>query len=43
MFEHARWMQRGSTAANPYMGTKMPTCGNASGYAELPEIELVFQ
>jgi Cu(I)/Ag(I) efflux system membrane fusion protein len=32
MFEHARWMQRGTTAANPYMGTKMPTCGNASSW-----------
>jgi len=38
MFEHARWMQRGSTAANPYMGTKMPTCGNASTWQPSSEM-----
>jgi membrane fusion protein, copper/silver efflux system len=32
MFEHARWMQHGTIVDNPYMGTKMPTCGTASSF-----------
>lgn len=32
MFEHARWMQTAATAANPYMGTAMPTCGTATDW-----------
>ncbi len=32
MFEHARWMQRSGATDNPYMGLKMPTCGNASSW-----------
>jgi Cu(I)/Ag(I) efflux system membrane fusion protein len=36
MFEHAQWVQRQGTAENPYMGTKMPTCGNASDWKATP-------
>ena len=36
MFEHARWMQAADTTANPYMGTKMPTCGTASSWKGAP-------
>lgn len=32
MFEHAHWFQRSSAKENPYMGTKMLTCGNASDW-----------
>jgi membrane fusion protein, copper/silver efflux system len=32
MFDHARWVQRGETADNPYMGSKMLTCGTASTF-----------
>ncbi len=32
MFDHARWLQRGNTANNPYMGSKMLTCGTASSF-----------
>lgn len=32
MFEHAPWAQRGETAQNPYMGSKMLTCGNPSSF-----------
>lgn len=41
MFEHARWMQAADTAANPYMGSKMPTCGTASSWKEPPAAEVV--
>jgi Cu(I)/Ag(I) efflux system membrane fusion protein len=34
MFEgHPRWMQRAKVPDNPYMGTKMPTCGAESAWA----------
>jgi Cu(I)/Ag(I) efflux system membrane fusion protein len=37
MFEgHPRWMQRGTTPDNPYLGTKMPTCGAAKEWAAEP-------
>ena len=39
MFEHARWMQAADTAANPYMGSKMPTCGTASSWKGPPAAE----
>ncbi|MET0793799.1 MAG: efflux RND transporter periplasmic adaptor subunit, partial [Polyangiaceae bacterium] len=39
MFEHARWMQAADTAANPYMGTKMPTCGTATSWKGPPAAE----
>jgi Cu(I)/Ag(I) efflux system membrane fusion protein len=32
MFDHARWVQRGEMADNPYMGSKMLTCGTASTF-----------
>jgi Cu(I)/Ag(I) efflux system membrane fusion protein len=32
MFEHARWAQRDAKPANPYMGTRMLTCANASSF-----------
>lgn len=35
MFDHARWTQRGDAPENPYLGTKMPTCGTASTW-QLP-------
>lgn len=36
MFARARWMQAADTAANPYMGSKMPTCGTASSWKGTP-------
>jgi membrane fusion protein, copper/silver efflux system len=36
MFDHARWMQAADTAANPYMGSKMPTCGTVSSWQGIP-------
>jgi Cu(I)/Ag(I) efflux system membrane fusion protein len=36
MFEHARWMQRQAAKENPYMGTKMLTCGNPSDWQPTP-------
>jgi Cu(I)/Ag(I) efflux system membrane fusion protein len=33
MFEgHPRWMQRRDAPENPYMGSKMPSCGTATGW-----------
>jgi Cu(I)/Ag(I) efflux system membrane fusion protein len=36
MFEHARWMQRGEAAENPYMGKKMLTCASTSSWDAAP-------
>ncbi len=36
MFDHARWMQRAETAQNPYLGTKMLSCGTASSWQAAP-------
>ncbi|HVZ34595.1 MAG TPA: efflux RND transporter periplasmic adaptor subunit, partial [Polyangiaceae bacterium] len=35
MFEgHPRWMQRAPAADNPYMGTKMSSCGTEAGWVQ---------
>ncbi len=34
---HPRWMQRKETADNPYMGTKMLTCGDENAWSEVAQ------
>jgi len=31
---YRKWIQPGANISNPYMGTRMPTCGSATDWRE---------